>query len=157
MILVWLYVTDVVLDGNTLKWQNSDQALKMIKIKRYACAQWKACVPVGTPCRRCGHTRRSPVQKVQTPSSLTSRQRSALTWGFLMFGPWYLTCHSWFYGFGPWCRIYFYPGLDPLYWLLMVLSHGVNKGLTINREGDHFANVSLKVEYLKIWILGYQF
>ena len=39
MILVWLYVTDVVLDGNTLKWQNSDQALKMIKIKRYACAQ----------------------------------------------------------------------------------------------------------------------
>ena len=36
MILVWLYVTDVVLDGNTLKWQCSDQALKMLKIKKYA-------------------------------------------------------------------------------------------------------------------------
>jgi len=36
MILVWLYVTDVVLDGNTLKWQCSDQALKMLKIMKYA-------------------------------------------------------------------------------------------------------------------------
>ena len=36
MILVWIYDTDVVLDGNTLKWQCSDQALKMLEIKKYA-------------------------------------------------------------------------------------------------------------------------
>ncbi len=29
------------------------------------------------------------------------------------------------------------PGLDPVYWFSMVLSHGLNKGLSINREGDH--------------------
>ena len=31
------------------------------------------------------------------------------------------------------------PGLDPLYWFSMVLSHGVNKGLPIKRKGDHLA------------------
>ena len=36
MILVWLYDTDVVLDGNTLKWQCTDQALKMLEVKKYA-------------------------------------------------------------------------------------------------------------------------
>jgi len=36
MILVWLYGTGVVLDGNSLKWQNSVQALKMMEIKRFA-------------------------------------------------------------------------------------------------------------------------
>jgi len=36
MILVWLYGTGVVLDGNSFKWQNSDQALKMMKNKRFA-------------------------------------------------------------------------------------------------------------------------
>ena len=33
MILVWLYVTGVVLDGNSLKWKCSVQALKMLKIR----------------------------------------------------------------------------------------------------------------------------
>ena len=74
--------------------------------------------------------------------------------GFPMFGPWYLAHRSWFYGFGPWYRIYFSPGLDPLYWLLMVLYDGVNKGLAINREGDHLENASLQIEYLKIWNIG---
>ena len=31
------------------------------------------------------------------------------------------------------------PGLDPLYWFSMVLSHGLNKGLPIKRKGDHLA------------------
>ena len=30
----------------------------------------------------------------------------------------------------------------PCFGYLMVLSHGVNKGLTINREGDHMAKAS---------------
>ena len=49
MILVWLYVTDVVLDGNTLKWQCSDQDLKMLKIKKYAGEQFRRCIHTGTP------------------------------------------------------------------------------------------------------------
>jgi len=40
MILAWLYDTGVVLDGNSYRWkkrwQNLDQALKMMKNKRYA-------------------------------------------------------------------------------------------------------------------------
>ena len=70
MILVWLYVTDVVLDGNTLKWQCSDQGLKMLEIKKYAGEWFKRCVPAGTSARKCVHTRRSPVHEVRTPSSL---------------------------------------------------------------------------------------
>ena len=46
--------------------------------------------------------------------------------------------------------------MDPLYWLLMVLSHGVNKGLTINREGDHLAKSSFQLNILRSEILGYQ-
>ena len=42
------------------------------------------------------------------------------------------------------------PGLDPLYWFLMVLSHGVNKGLPIKRKGDNLASHFVKFEYLKI-------
>ena len=80
---LWLYDTGVVLDGNSLKWQWSVQALKMMEIKRLAGEWFKRCGPAGSPSRRCSHTRRLPVQKVRNPSSLTSRQRSALTWGFL--------------------------------------------------------------------------
>jgi len=36
MILAWLYDTGVVLDGNSYRWQNSDQALKIMKNKRFA-------------------------------------------------------------------------------------------------------------------------
>jgi len=36
MILVWLYGTGVVLDGNSFTWQKSDQALKMMENKRFA-------------------------------------------------------------------------------------------------------------------------
>jgi len=31
MIMTWLYGTSVVLDGNSHRWKNSDQALKMMK------------------------------------------------------------------------------------------------------------------------------
>ena len=83
MILVLLYGTGVVLDGNSFKWQNSDQALKMMKNKRFAGAQFKRCRPAGTPTKRREHTCRCLVQKVRSPNSLTPMQRSALTWGFL--------------------------------------------------------------------------
>eukprot|EP00253_Pinus_taeda_P015436 PITA_15436 len=67
MILVWLYDTGVVLDGNSLKWKWSIQALKMMEIKRLAREWFKRCGPAGSPCRRCGHTRRLSVQKLWTP------------------------------------------------------------------------------------------
>ena len=38
----------------------------------------------------------------------------------------------------------------PCFGYLMVLSHGVNEGLTINREEYHLDNASLQIEYLKI-------
>ena len=46
--------------------------------------------------------------------------------------------------------------MDPLYWLLMVLSHGVNKDLTINKKGDHLAKVSFQLNILRSEILGCQ-
>eukprot|EP00253_Pinus_taeda_P016515 PITA_16515 len=67
MILVWLYDTGVVLDGNSLKWKWSVQALKMMEIKRLAREWFKRCGPAGSPCTRCGHTRSLFVQKVWTP------------------------------------------------------------------------------------------
>ena len=49
--------TGVVLDGNSLKWQNSVQALKTMEIKRFASEWFKMCGPAGSPSRKCGHTR----------------------------------------------------------------------------------------------------
>ena len=46
MFLVWLYVTDVVLDGNT-----HGMAFNMMRIKKYAGDQFRRYVPAGTPCR----------------------------------------------------------------------------------------------------------
>ena len=79
MFLVRLYVTDVVLDGNT-----HGKALNMMKIKKYAGEQFRRCVPAGTPCKDRGQTHRSAVQEVRTPSALISRQRKAHM-GFLMY------------------------------------------------------------------------
>ena len=67
IILVWHYGTGVVLDGNSLKWQISVQALKIIENKIPAGDPKRSCGPVGTLTNRCGHTRRCFVQKVQTP------------------------------------------------------------------------------------------
>jgi len=83
MILVWLYGSGVVPYGNSLKWKNSVQALKMMENKRFADASFKRCGPAGLPFRKCGHTRRFSVHEVRSPSSLTPMQRSTLTWGFL--------------------------------------------------------------------------
>ena len=38
----------------------------------------------------------------------------------------------------------------------MVLSHGVNKGLTINMEGDHLAKAYFQLNILRSEILGCQ-
>ena len=84
MFLMRLYVTDVVLDGNT-----HGKALNMMRIKKYAGEQSRRCEPAGTPCRDHVQTHSYPVQEVRTPSSLTSRQRKAHV-GFLMFNSWYL-------------------------------------------------------------------
>ena len=77
MFMVWLYVTDVVLDGNT-----HGMALNMMRIKKYAGEQFRRCVPAGMPCRDRGQTRRSTVQEVRTPvHSFQGREKH--TWGFL--------------------------------------------------------------------------
>ena len=69
MLLVWLYVTDVVLDVNT-----HGKALNMMTIKKYAGEQFRRCVPAGTLCRDRVQTRRLPIHEVRTPSAHTSRQ-----------------------------------------------------------------------------------
>jgi hypothetical protein len=62
MFLVWLYVTDVVLDGNT-----HGMALNLMKIKKYAGEQFRRCVPAGTPCRDRVQLRKLPIHEVRTP------------------------------------------------------------------------------------------
>ena len=49
------------------------------------------------------------------------------------------------------------PGLDPLYLFSMVLSHGMNKGLTIKRKGDHLASHWGNLNILRSEILGNRF
>ena len=77
MIQVWHYGTGVVLDGNSLKWQISVQALKIIENEIPAGEPKKSCGPAGAPNKKCGHTRRYSVQKVRTSNSLTPMQKSA--------------------------------------------------------------------------------
>ena len=62
MVLVWLYVSDVVLDGNT-----HGMALILIKIKKYAGEQFRRCVPAGMPCRDRVLIRGLPIHEVRTP------------------------------------------------------------------------------------------
>ena len=59
MIQVWRYGTGVVLDGNSLKWKISIQALKIIENEIPVGAPTKSCGPAGAPNKKCGHTRRS--------------------------------------------------------------------------------------------------
>ena len=58
MILVWHYGTGVVLDGNSLKWQISVQALKIIENKIPTGDPKKSCGHAGAPNKRCELTRR---------------------------------------------------------------------------------------------------
>ena len=62
MFLVWLYVKDVVLDGNT-----HGMALNMMRIKKYAGEQFRRCVPAAIPCRDRVQIRGSPIHGVRTP------------------------------------------------------------------------------------------
>lgn len=89
MILVQvLYLMET--HGNSLKWKNSDQNLKMIENKEV---------------RRCTvqkvRTRRNPDQEVRTypqvpclegavPRFTHSNEKKRAHMGFIMFGPWYL-------------------------------------------------------------------
>ena len=61
MILVWLYGTGVVLDGNSLMWQISVQALKIMEIKIPAGNPRRSCGPTGTPTKECEHAQRFSV------------------------------------------------------------------------------------------------
>jgi len=98
MILAWLYDTGVVLDGNPYRWQNrwqnSDQALKMMKNKRSTGAQFRRCGPAGIPTKKCGDTRRCPVQKVRSPEFTLSKAKKRVHVGFIMFGSWFLAHRS---------------------------------------------------------------
>ena len=62
MDLVWLYVSDVVLDGNP-----HGMALIWWKIKKYAGEQFRRCVPAVIPCRDRVQIRGSPIHGVRTP------------------------------------------------------------------------------------------
>lgn len=60
-----------------------DQLSNIEENKEYAGTPYKRCGHAGMSYIKCVHTRGLPVHEVRTPSSLTSRQKSALTWGFL--------------------------------------------------------------------------
>ena len=77
MIHVWNYGTGVVLDGNSLKWQISAQALKIIENELPIGDPKKSCGHAGAPNKKCGHTHRYSIQKVWTSNSLTP------TWYFV--------------------------------------------------------------------------
>ena len=74
--------TGVVLNGNSLYWQISVQALKIMKNKIPTGNPRRSCGPVGTSTKECGHARRFSVQKVQTPVSLSPMHKSACTWEY---------------------------------------------------------------------------
>ena len=93
MIQVWHYGTGVVLDGNSLKWKNFVQALKMMKIRGSQVHRSKgadpqvprtrsADIPAGAPFRRCG------------PQFTHSNAEKHVHVGIPMFGPWYLARRS---------------------------------------------------------------
>ena len=77
------YGTGVVLDGNSLKWQFTVQALKIIENEIPAGEPNKSYGPAGAPNKKCRHTHRSSEQKLRTLNFLTFMQRSVRTWKFL--------------------------------------------------------------------------
>jgi len=81
--LGWCYGTGVVLDGNSLKWKITIQALKMIEHEIPAGALNKSYGPAIAPNKKCGQTHRSSEIKVRTSNSLNFMQRSVRTWEFL--------------------------------------------------------------------------
>jgi len=83
MTQVWHYGISVVLDGNSLKWKITVQALKMIENEIPAGAPNKSRRPTSAPNKRCRHTRRVSEQKVRTSNSHTFMQRSACRWEIL--------------------------------------------------------------------------
>ena len=93
MIQFWRYGIGVVLDGNSLKWKISVQALKMIENKGFAGTPFKRCGPAGTPFTKCGHVRRLSEQKVRPQFTHSNAEKRAHV-GILMFGPWYLARRS---------------------------------------------------------------
>ena len=83
MTQVSCYGISVVLDGNSLKWQITVQALKVIENEIPVGASNRSHGPAGAPNKKCRHTRRFSEQKVRTSNSLTFMQRSAHTWEIL--------------------------------------------------------------------------
>ena len=63
MTQVWRYGISVVLDGNSLKWKITVQALKMIENEIPAGAPNKSHRPVGAPNERCDIPAGSPNKK----------------------------------------------------------------------------------------------
>ena len=61
-IMVLVYVSDIVLDGNTL-----GMALNLMKIKKYAGEQFRRCVPAGMPCKDRVQIRGFTIHEVHTP------------------------------------------------------------------------------------------
>lgn len=93
MILVWLYGTGVVLDGNSFKWKNSYQAPEMMKVRGPEVHSSK------------GVTRKYPDQQVRAypqilrlegavPQFTHSNAEKCALVGFLMFSAWYLSHRS---------------------------------------------------------------
>jgi len=122
----------------------------MIENEIPAGAPNKSCGPAGAPNKRFEHTRRFSEQKLRMPNSHTFMQRNARTWKYydwsMVSSPTFLIL--WFWSVVLSLK-YWTPVFGPLYWVSMVLVHGLSKGLSINMKGDHLVE-HLCVEYLKV-------
>jgi len=106
MILVWLHGANVVLDGNSLKWQNSDQVLKMMKnkeVRRCIVQKVRTCRYPDQEVRR---YMQEPCSEGAVPQFTLSNAEKHAHVGFIIFGPWYLAHRSLSYGFGLWYCFY---------------------------------------------------
>jgi len=91
MILVWLHGTGVVLDGNSFKWKNSDQVLKMMKNKEvHKCIVQKVWTR-RYPDQEVNRYSQEPHSEGAVPQFTFSNAEKCTHMEFIMFGPWYLT------------------------------------------------------------------
>ena len=98
-----------------------------------------ADIPTGPPNKRCG-------RQIHSLSCREARARGNFYDWSMVFS---LTCLIlWFWSVVLHLK-YWTPVLGPLYWLSMVLVHGLSNGLSIKMKGDHLAEQSW-VEYLKV-------
>ncbi len=115
MTQVWHYDTGVVLDGNSLRWQITVQALRMKEKEIYAGSLW--------PRHIYARVRRPKGAYMYTCTFTQEKARTSWKTWFcsVVFGPWYFDPLSW-------SKVLVLSGFGPWYWV---------RPKTIKEEGDH--------------------